>query len=413
LRLAVVSPFVDRRHGTERALAELLERLAAKEGCEIHLYAQRVEDVASAFGNGSGSTQRGTIHVHRIPSFPGPHLLKFLAWLFLNSIYRSWGHRVRGVQLDLVLSAGINCLDADVVIVHAFFHRLRNLAQTEEGDSANPGLLRRLHRRAYYGFLARLERHIYSNPKVSLAAVSQRTATQLKDYFGRQDARVILNGVDTKQFSPSARLHLRAEARQRRKFQESDFVLLLIGNDWRVKGLETVLRAMSALPQLPFQMLVVGDDSPDFFRNTAKSLNVLHRCRFESSSKDVLDFYASADLYVSPSREDSFGLPVAEAMACGLPVITSTQAGIADLIRDGIDGFVLSRCDDSQGLAGILERLQANESYRTSIGDAAAKSASQWTWDRNAAEVWELLLKAAERKAGPMAENQGANRTMS
>ena len=45
LRLAVVSPFVDRRHGTERALAELLERLAGDYGCEIHLYAQRVEDL--------------------------------------------------------------------------------------------------------------------------------------------------------------------------------------------------------------------------------------------------------------------------------------------------------------------------------------------------------------------------------
>src|SRR5216684_4661430 len=48
LRLAVVSPFVDRRHGTERALAELLERLAGQEHCEIHLYAQRVEDLALA-----------------------------------------------------------------------------------------------------------------------------------------------------------------------------------------------------------------------------------------------------------------------------------------------------------------------------------------------------------------------------
>jgi UDP-glucose:(heptosyl)LPS alpha-1,3-glucosyltransferase len=411
LRLAVVSPFVDRRHGTERALAELLERLAAKEDCEIHLYAQRVEDLAVALSHASGPAKRGATHWHRIPSFYGPHLLRFLAWLFVNSIYRRWDRRVRGLQFDLVLSAGINCLDADVVIVHAFFHRLRDLAQTDERDSAKPGLLRWLHRRAYYGLLTRLERHIYANPRVSLAAVSQRTATQLKDHFGRQDVRIILNGVDSKQFSPAARLNLRAEARQRRKFQKNDFVLLLIGNDWRAKGLETVLRAMAALPQLPFQMLVVGDDSPDFFRNTAKSLGVLQRCRFEPSSKDVLDFYAAADLYVSPSREDSFGLPVAEAMACGLPVITSTQAGAADLIRDGIDGFVLSRCDDFQGLAGILKRLQADESFRTSIGDAAAKSASQWTWDRNAADVWELLLKAAERKSRATAESQGSNAT--
>jgi glycosyltransferase involved in cell wall biosynthesis len=63
-----------------------------------------------------------------------------------------------------------------------------------------------------------LERHVYSDPEVSLAAVSPRTATLLKDYFGRQDIRVIPNGVDTAQFSPSARLALRGEARRHRNF---------------------------------------------------------------------------------------------------------------------------------------------------------------------------------------------------
>jgi len=98
------------------------------------------------------------------------------------------------------------------------------------------------------------------------------------------------------------RLALRAEARLRSNFQESDFVLLLIGNDWRVKGLETVLRAMGALRELPFHVIAAGDDSPDSFRETAKSLGISERCRFEPSREDVLDFYAAADLYVSHPR---------------------------------------------------------------------------------------------------------------
>lgn len=141
-----------------------------------------------------------------------------------------------------------------------------------------------------------MERRIYTDPKVSLAAVSQRTATLLAQYFRRQDVRVIPNAVDTAQFSPSARLALRAKARLRRNFQESDFVLLLIGNDWCVKGLETVLRAMGTLRELLFHVIAAGDDSPDSFRETAKSLGISERCRFEPSRQDVLDCYAAADL---------------------------------------------------------------------------------------------------------------------
>jgi len=72
LRLAVVSPFVDRRHGTERALAEVLERLARNEHCEIHLYAQRVEDLAVAQPHGADPRDSGAIIWHKVPSTPGP-----------------------------------------------------------------------------------------------------------------------------------------------------------------------------------------------------------------------------------------------------------------------------------------------------------------------------------------------------
>src|SRR5712664_4703661 len=206
LRLAVVSPFVDRRHGTERALAEVLERLARKNLCEIHLYSQRVESLALAPPGVARSQDSGAIIWHKVPAIPGPHLLQFIAWLLLNSICRAWDRWVHGLRFDLVVSPGINCLDADVVIVHALFHRLQEIAREEDLDTARPSLLRRLHRHAYYALLAGLERRIYSGPKVSLGAVSQRTATLLKDYFRRQDVRVIPNGVDTARFSPSSRL---------------------------------------------------------------------------------------------------------------------------------------------------------------------------------------------------------------
>src|SRR6266481_5590221 len=115
LRLAVVSPFVDRRHGTERALAELLERLARKEHCEIHLYAQRVEGLALTPASVPATQDSGAIIWHKVPSIPGPHLLQFVVWFFLNSFCRAWDRRVHGLRFDSVVSPGINCLDARVV----------------------------------------------------------------------------------------------------------------------------------------------------------------------------------------------------------------------------------------------------------------------------------------------------------
>jgi glycosyltransferase involved in cell wall biosynthesis len=399
LRIAVVSPFVDRRHGTERALAELLERLARNFGCEVHLYAQRVEDLVLDDPNTSRSGEAGAIVWHKVPSVGGPHLVKFLGWMVINGLLRWRDNFSRGSSFDLVLSPGINCLNADVIIVHALFHRLREVTCAENAEEPRQtDLFRRLHRRLYYGLLTALERRVYSDRKVSLAAVSQRTADLLAQFLQRRDVRVIPNGVDTRQFSVSARLARRRDARSRRNFSEADFVLLLIGNDWRVKGVPAILAAMAAARTTPLHLLVAGDDAADSFREIAERLNILDRCQWETSRADVIDLYAAADVYVSPSREDSFGLPVAEAMACGLPVVTSVFAGVSSSIRNGVEGFILDDPRDSEALAALLVKIHGDETLRRRVGEAAARAAKNWTWDRNAEAVWQLLKDATARK---------------
>jgi UDP-glucose:(heptosyl)LPS alpha-1,3-glucosyltransferase len=403
LRLAVVSPFVDNRHGTERALAELLQRLASDYHCEIHLYAERVEDLALTDRKSGSLGKTGVIVWHKVPSLPGPHLVKFLFWMFSNTLQRYWDHLFRRLSFDLVLSPGINAWNADVIIVHSVFRRLQELSQDGGARKAQrSGVLRELHRRAYYGLLSALERRIYSNRRTALAAVSQRTADLLARYFQRGDVRVIPNGVDCRQFSASARLARRGDARKRRNLSDADFVLLLIGNDWRVKGVPEVLAAMGALPALPLRVIVAGNDAAQPFRETAERLHVQDRCRWEGPRSDVLDLYAAADVYVSPSHEDSFGLPVAEAMACGLPAITSACAGVSALIRDGVDGFVLHDPADKAALVRIFEQLYSDEALRQRISEAAMQTAQQWTWDRSAAEVW-ALLQEVTRSSRPAA----------
>lgn len=374
-------------------MAELLERLAGNYQCEIHLYAQSAQDLSLAENPENVTDGAGKIVWHRLPRFPGPHVVQFFFWFHLNR-WRRWADGRRSGAFDVVLSPGINCRDADIVIVHALFARLRELAEQEAAKSGRKiGFLRMAHRHVYYAYLARLERRIYGNTHVRLAAVSQRTADLLKKYFQRHDVRVIPNGVDTNYFSKQKRLARRSASRSRRSFGASDFVMLLIGNDWRTKGLPGVLQAMAELPKMSLRLLVVGEDAQVSFQEMASRLGVAERCTWERATSDVLDCYAAADLYVSPSREDSFGLPVAEAMACGLPVVTSAFAGISEMVHDGADGFVLRDPHDVESLVKLIRMLGEQQALRERVGTAAENQAQQWTWDRHAAAVWEMITE--------------------
>jgi glycosyltransferase involved in cell wall biosynthesis len=392
VRIGVVTPFVDRQHGSERATAELIDRLARR-GEEVHLFTQGVSglDVRNAVSAAGDSP--GQIFWHRVPSVGGPHLRRFLHW------YRRNGAARRSQQFDVVFSSGVNCPDADVVLVHALFTRLRELAQAPAESGRNgAGLLRSLHRRSYYALVARLESHLYRNPHVTLAAVSSRTARMLGEAYGRSDVTVIPNGVDCAEFCLANRLARRAAARARRGFAESDFVLLLIGNDWWNKGLSTVMEALASVPDVPYRLLIVGEDNPVPFQKMAGRLGIADRCFWERPRPDAIDLYAAADVYVSPSREDSFGLPVLEAMACGLPAITSIEAGVSELIANERDAFVLTNPKDDVALAALLRRLYSDPMSRDAVRHAATLTAAKWTWQRHADSVYTLIQAARAAK---------------
>jgi glycosyltransferase involved in cell wall biosynthesis len=394
LRIATLSPFVDRRHGTERALAETMERLVSVYGCEVHLYSQRVQDLAIvSSARGVPSTQPGIIW-HRVPSLSGPHLLQFLFWLVANRLCRLRDRWFRGIRFDAVFSPGINAMDANLVLVHAVFHRLKELQ-----DSRSSSGLRALHRSLYYHLLRGLENRVYRQKKVRLAAVSQHTAHQLSQYFGRQDVAIVPNGVDLSHFSPSARIQRRAQARQTLSCPEGVPLLLLVGNDLRNKGLPTLLQAVTQCRDLSWHLCVVGSDSPADYTAEIEQRQFQGRVTFTGETSDILAYYAAADIYVAPSLEDSFNLPALEAMACGLPIILSSSAGMSDYLKDGVDGLVLRNPQDANELAAALQRLLANPSLCATIGENASQTASLFSWDRHAEEIHRLLCDAAVHPA--------------
>jgi glycosyltransferase involved in cell wall biosynthesis len=387
-RIAVVSPFIDKWHGTERLVAEFICRLADQ--YEFHIYSMRVEDI-----------DLRRVVWHRIRQFPGPHLLAYICWFLANHL-RRWQDRSRGMLPDLVYSPGINCLDADAVSVHIVFSAFREGIKNELRLRQNPVLSwpRIIHRRLYYRFIAALEPYVYGRADVRIAAASRKIASDLQRFNpASRKVNVIYGGMDLECFSPQRRARLRPASRHDLSIQDHEFVLLLIGNDWRNKGLNCLLEAMDKAADPRLRALIVGADDSAPFRGRIAGRGLDARVQFCPPRPDVATYFAAADAYVGPSLYDAWALPPVEAMACGLPVITSRQNGGSEVITHGCDGLILEHAADATGLAAMIRKLSADPALCSRLGAAGAETARRYTWDQNAAQMREFLEKALQQSS--------------
>jgi len=387
-RIAVVSPFIDKRHGTERRIAEWITRL--QEDYEIHVYSQRVEDVDLT-----------RMRWHRIPRIPGPHLINFVWWLAANHLWRWWDTHFRGLTCELVYTAGTNCWDADLISVHIVFAEFVRMAAPELRLRGNPIRFwpKLIHRRLYYRLVIFLERCMYINPKTGLILIAKKTAGDLKRHYGVESPLpVVYVGLDHYIFNPESRLRNRDEVRRQLGFGSETFVLALVGNDWKKKGLVALIEALAQLKDMPVVLLVAGKDDPAPYEKRIRELGLEGKVLFKPSRADVQWYYAATDVYVGPSLEDTFAQPPAEAMACGLPVITTSTNGTAEIITDGVDGLILQDPNDVAGLAARIRRLYEDPAFRARLAEQAARTSQAYTWDRNGVEMRALFADALQRK---------------
>jgi UDP-glucose:(heptosyl)LPS alpha-1,3-glucosyltransferase len=376
-RIAVVSPFLDKRHGTERCVAEQVERLARD--YEVHLYSNRVEDV-----------DLSKIVWHRVPGLPGPHLFAYIWWFAANHFQRWWDARFRGLKYELLYMPGINCLDADVISVHIVFAEFYERVREELRLASNPVRIwpTLIHRRMYYALAKLLERKTYTREDLPLVVVSQKVAADLQRYYGRSaNLSVVYHGWDRERLGPMSRSQMRDQARCELGLQENHFALLLVGNDWKKKGLPCLLEAVVRLANPELQVLVVGNDTKAPYLNAIQRAGLEERVQFLPLRRDVEFYYAAADAYVGPSLEDAFAMPPLEAMACGLPVIVSRQAGVSEVISHGTDGLVLEVSEDARILAFLIHELYSDRELRQNLGENASNTAAKYTWDGNAEQL--------------------------
>ena len=386
--LAVVSPFIDKRHGTERWIAEWTSRLSGE--FDVHVYSQRVEDLDLT-----------RLTWHRIPKIPGPRLVNFLWWLAANHLWRWRDRRFRGITHDLVFTAGTNCFDADAISIHIVFAEFVRQVRSEMYLQRNSILSwpRRIHRSLYYRLITLLERHLYTQPSAQLILIARKTAKDLDRFYGPHDVLPVLYmGIDHTTFNPQLRMARRDEARRELGIRDEQFVLLLVGNDWRKKGLCTLLDVLPVLGDRQVLLLVVGDDEKFPYLRQIQRYDLADRVRFLPSQPDVAFYYAAADTYVGPSVEDTFAQPPAEAMACGLAVITSVTNGTAEIITDGMDGLIIQDPNNSKELVTQIRRLCEDPYFCRWLGENAARTSLRYTWDQNGEQMKEIFTNVLRNK---------------
>ncbi|MEX2129662.1 MAG: glycosyltransferase family 4 protein [Xanthobacteraceae bacterium] len=260
--------------------------------------------------------------------------------------------------------------------VHAAFleHRARGLSAL--GRAAM--LLHPFHRAT----LA-LEREMFASPRLkAVLANSAMVADEVVRHFSypRERIHLVPNGIDLARFLSAARERHRAEVRKRLGADSARPAVLFVGSGYKRKGLDAAIAALAA-SRSDAELWVVGSDSRSgSYTAMAERAGLAPRFRLIGPVPDPLPYYAAADVLILPSIYDPFPSTVIEALACGLPVVTSTTCGARDAVARLDRGLVRDACD----IAGLAEavRRALELAGKPATADAARAIASEYDIDR-------------------------------
>ncbi len=201
---------------------------------------------------------------------------------------------------------------------------------------------------------------------------------------------------------PGVRQMPHADAMRQKHSGKRSPVLLSIGNLGRGKGTDLLIEAAAiAGKSCEFKLRIMGDMPTDEYKRQVGEAGIAHLVEFVRPVPydDLPGFFGKADIFVSASRSETFGMAVAEAMAWGLPVVAFGATAIPEVVEDGVQG-ILVREEDAQGMAEAIVRLCNDLDLRAQMGIAGVQRAiSEFNWRRTAEEsvgIYTRLLSSRQ-----------------
>lgn len=235
-----------------------------------------------------------------------------------------------------------------------------------------------------------------------IVAVSNRVKKEIVSNYGvpEADIEVIYNGVDTETFHPQNKERYGNEIREKFNIKSDEKVILFLGTGFERKGLTLLMHACAIIKDShpDTKLLVVGkDNNVQKHVRLSRELGISDRVIFTGPQSDVKRFYALADIFVFPTLYEPFGNVCLEAMASGIPVITSRINGASE-IMEGMDCLLLDDPTDIKTLSAKIGFLLANNNdERRKIASAVRSIAEHYTISNNARQfvsLYESILKS-------------------
>ena len=212
---------------------------------------------------------------------------------------------------------------------------------------------------------------------------SPQTAAEIRkeSLVKRSKLFVSVNGIDVDLFKPDSAL--RQKGRKILSLNDSDFLILNVGRLTSDKGIHILLKAitlcLSKIPNLVLVIAGVGNELKNL-KILAKSLGIENKVRFTGfiPNEELPMYYNASDLFICPTvRVESFGIVIAEAMACGKPVISSASGGTKYLVEDKISGILVPP-GDIDVLTKKIIKVSSNPTLASNLGKQARRRAVKY-----------------------------------
>jgi UDP-glucose:(heptosyl)LPS alpha-1,3-glucosyltransferase len=380
------------RGGCETYIADLARRLR-NDRHEVHLYASRWDETALPKG----------IVYHAIPPLGGPRFLK--PWLFGRRVLKEMKKNTHDVTLGFDKTWG-----QDVLYPQGGLHVAcaeHNLLKFRSNLTRSFVRMLKTFDLAAWSF-RRLEARQYLGPRRPLIVVNSH---MVRDHFRKHyaippaDLYVVRSSIDPDRFPEHDRLKRRQEFRTQWRIDPGEVVGFMAAINYRLKGLDPLLYALRNLldrPEFrgsapPLRLVVAGSPQLKRYRSLVEKLGLTEKVTFIGLCREMKNAYFASDFLVHPTFYDPCSLVVLEALACGLPIITSRHNGASELMRPLQEGYVLDDPHDHNHLAWCMLQL-LDPARRQACAQAARKTAAHWTFENHYRQLLSVFAEAMARK---------------